>query len=69
MFRGSSINPIDSFDIAEQIGSIILAIAVPKDSPIQNTQDLVDAARPINYVMKLVVNLRKLVGLTACFEE
>jgi tripartite-type tricarboxylate transporter receptor subunit TctC len=45
MFSGSSVNPIDSFDIAAQIGSIILAIAVPKDSPIQNAQDLLDAAR------------------------
>ncbi len=45
MLRETDVNPFDSFEIIAQIGNLTPAVIVPANSPFQNVQDLVDAAR------------------------
>ena len=45
MFKGAEVNPLESFDTVAQAGRIVFAVAVPKDSPLQNANDLIEAAR------------------------
>lgn len=45
MFQGSPVDPFEDLETISQVGSLVFALTVPKDSPIQSTQDLIDAAK------------------------
>ena len=45
MLRNTKVNPFDNFRIVAQVGNLSTALMVPKNSPLQSVQDLVDAAK------------------------
>ena len=45
MFKDAPIDPLDSFETVAQVGGLVFAVAVPKDSPFQSAGDLVEAAK------------------------
>ncbi len=45
MFKDAPVDPLDSFDTVSQVGGLVFAVAVPKDSPFETAADLVEAAK------------------------
>ncbi|WP_282609120.1 tripartite tricarboxylate transporter substrate binding protein [Pelagibius sp. Alg239-R121] len=45
MMRETKIDALESFDFVAQVGQLKTSIMVPKDSPFQSVQDVIDAAK------------------------
>lgn len=45
MFKNAPVDPLESYETVSQVGQLVFAVAVPKDSPIKTAKELITAAR------------------------